>query len=345
MPLPVSVKRLAWEEAARWDAFVADHPAGTPFHLTAWGRAIAATFGHDCHYLYAERDGAVAGVLPLIHIKSRIFGSSLISVAFAVYGGPLFHDPETHQALEAEAVRLRDALGASLVEYRAIDGVSAAATTNATRYATFVRAIDPDPEVNMKAIPRKQRAMVRKAIGLGLEARLDEAFTDHYRLYSESLRNLGTPSFPARHFANLKRFYGDDCDVLTVTHQGAPVASVLSLYFRGTVLPYYGGGGALARQLAGNDFMYWALMEHARARGCTLFDFGRSKVGTGAYAFKKNWGFEPRPLHYQYLLAPGAAAPDLNPLNPKYQRMIKLWQRLPLWVANWAGPLIVRSLG
>jgi FemAB-related protein (PEP-CTERM system-associated) len=119
----------------------------------------------------------------------------------------------------------------------------------------------------------------------------------------------------------------------------------MNFYFRDEVLPYYGGGTAAARVRYGNDFMYWEVMRRAAARGYRLFDYGRSKLGTGSFAFKKNWGFVPEPLQYRFRLAPGAAIPDLNPLNPKFRLFIAAWKRLPLPVANAIGPHIVRGLG
>ena len=204
-------------------------------------------------------------------------------------------------------------------------------------YVTFRRPIDADPDKNLQAIPRKQRAVVRKGIKEGLRAEIDRDASRHYRLYSESLRNLGTPVFARGYLDRLLQAFGDDCEVLTVAHASGPVASCLSFYFRDEVLPYYGGGSQAARQLGGNDFMYWEIMERARQRGCRVFDFGRSKRGTGAFDFKRYWGFEPEPLHYEYFLVGATELPNLSPTNPKYERMIRLWRRLPLGVTQLPG--------
>ena len=213
-------------------------------------------------------------------------------------------------------------------------------------YVTFRRAIDPSLETNMKNIPRKQRAMVRKAISNGLTSVVDEDVERFYALYSESVRNLGTPVFSKRFAKALKSEFGKDCEVLIICDTaGRPVSAVMSFFFRDEVLPYYGGGGQDARHLAANDFMYWEVMRRACENGYRLFDFGRSKAGTGAYAFKKNWGFTPEPLVYEYRLYGEAELPDVNPLNPKYQRAIKIWQRLPLPIANAIGPFLAKNLG
>ena len=209
---------------------------------------------------------------------------------------------------------------------------------------TFRKTIDPDPDANLAAIPRKQRAMVRKGIKLGLEGHEESDLNGFYRAYSTSVRNLGTPVLPKRFFEALKRVFASDCEVLMVKHRGEDVAGVLSFYFRDEVLPYYGGGTASARQVAANDFMYWDLMRRAAERGLKVFDFGRSKRGTGSYAFKKHWGFEPQPLHYAYPLLRDSEMPAFNPTNPKYRAAIALWRRLPLGVANLIGPHVARDL-
>jgi FemAB-related protein (PEP-CTERM system-associated) len=332
----------------RHDAFVRERPEGTPFHLTAWGRAIARGVGQRPHYLIAERGGAIVGVLPLAHVKSPIFGQSLISNAFAVYGGPIAENDTVHAALDAAAWSLAEQLGVPALEYRSQTRLRPDWPAKAGSYVTFRRPLSTDSDANLKAIPRKQRAEVRKSLEFGLEVRIasdERARAEHFAVYAESVRNLGTPVFPRRLFDSLLEFYGPEADILTVAKDGAPIASVLSLYFRGEVLPYYGGGTPAARVLRGNEHMYWMLMEHARARGCTSFDFGRSKVGTGAFAFKKNWGFEPTPLTYEFRLAPGKSMPDVNPLNPRYRLMVDTWRRLPLWLANRLGPLLSRGLG
>jgi FemAB-related protein (PEP-CTERM system-associated) len=203
-------------------------------------------------------------------------------------------------------------------------------------------------EAILQAIPRKQRAEVRRALGMGLELRIGRSAADlahHYRVYSESVRNLGTPVFPRTLFAAMLEEWGEDADILTVAKDGKPVASVLSLYFKDCVYPYWGGGTFQARQLRANELMYFALMRHAAARGCDRFDFGRSKLGTGAYAFKKNWGFAPEPLVYASRTRDGAPPRSINPLDPKYRLKVAAWRKLPLWLANRVGPPIARGLG
>ena len=191
----------------------------------------------------------------------------------------------------------------------------------------------------------KERTMEHKGSRAGLTSEVDNDDERLLDIYDESVHNLGTPVFPRRYFRVLKEVFGDACEVLTVLSKQQPVASVLSFFYRDEVLPYYGGGTAAARGVAANDFMYWEVMRRACERGLRIFDFGRSKEGVGSYRFKKHWGFEPEPLHYEYYLVGATDIPNVNPLNPRYQLMIKTWRRLPLRVTRLIGPLLARNLG
>jgi FemAB-related protein (PEP-CTERM system-associated) len=344
----MQLKRLSRHDRAAvtaWDAFVMACPDATFFHRAGWQRILADVFRHDPYFLYAELDGQVAGVLPLAHVHSTLFGNSLVSLPFAVYGGVAAATQAVALALENEAVRLGRHLGVDHLELRNV-ALRHPDWPLQDLYVTFRREILADEEANMLAIPRKQRAMVRKGAKNGLRSEIDDGVERFFALYADNVHRHGTPALPRKYFRALRDEFGADCEVLTVVApDGRALSSVLSFYFRDEVLPYYAGDDLLARDLAANDFKYWELMRRACARGLKVFDYGRSKRGTGSYAFKKNWGFEPAPLHYEYQLYKRDAVPQNNPSNAKYKVMIETWRRLPIGVANWLGPLVVRSLG
>lgn len=333
-------------DAAAWDAFVLAEPDATFFHRIGWKHVLERAFGHRTHFLLAERDGKVEGVLPLAEIDSRLFGHSLISTPFCVYGGIIAATPEAREALDQHAQALAQDLGVGHLEYRDRDARAHPDWPGTDLYVTFRKVLDPEVEKNMLAIPRKQRAMVRKGIKNGLTSELEEGVDAFYSVFSDNVHRHGTPVLPKRFFMLLREVFGPDCEVQLVRSSGGEVISgVLSFYFRDEVLPYYAGDTLPARGLAANDFKYWELMRRACERGIRVFDYGRSKVDTGPYDFKRNWGFEPQPLHYGYKLVTARKLPENNPNNPKYQLFIQAWQRLPRPVANFLGPYIVRNLG
>jgi FemAB-related protein (PEP-CTERM system-associated) len=326
-----------------WDAFVLSHPDSSFFHRSAWRTVAKEAFGHTPHFLEVRRDGALAAVLPLVEVRSKVFGHSLISNAFCVGGGPLAVDDDALAEIIGQAADLGRKLGVDYVELRdtpKADGWIA----RGDLYAGFSRAIPADEDANMNWIPKKQRAVVRKARTMDLSVTIDTDMGDFFAVYATTMRDHGTPALPKRYFDTLARTFGADCEVLTVRKDGRPISSVLSYYFKDAVLPYYTGSRGEARGLGSNDLMYWAVMRRAVERGYGVFDFGRSKAGTGPYNFKKNWGFEPRPITHQFLTVNAAEPPNLNPTNPKYALMIAAWRKLPVPVATTISPFISRSL-
>lgn len=327
----------------RWDAFVEASPNASFFHLSGWQEVIDHCFGHPTFFMFAEQEGQITGVLPLAHVRSIFFGNTLVSLPFCVYGGIAAADEQSADALMRAATALGERLNTDFLELRHTRAIGTLPTVD--RYVTFRKPLDQDPEHNMNQIPRKQRAMIRNGAAKGLTTHFTTQTDGFFRAYAESLRNLGTPVLPRRYFTKLQQMFGDRCEVLEVRHQNRIVAGVMSFYFRGEVLPYYGGGTLQAREVHAYDFMYWELLVHALGRGCTSFDFGRSRRGTGSFRFKTHWGFEPVALPYQFQLIRAHQLPNKTPDNPRYAAYIDIWKRLPLPVTTLIGPWLARSLG
>lgn len=339
------IKILTDSEKFLWQQYVEKTPAATFFHQVEWREVIERSFGHKTYYLYAQQQGQITGILPLVHIKSPLFGNALVSNAFCVYGGVVADNVDAALALDQEACRLGEVLGVDHVEFRNRERTNIDRPYKEGMYVTFRKEMDPDVEVNLAAIPRKQRAVVRKGIKAGLISVIDNNTERLFEAYSESVRNLGTPVFPKKYFKILKEVFREQCEVISIEHEGKLIASVMNFYFRDEVLPYYGGGKAEARVLYANDFMYWEVMRRAVERGVKIFDYGRSKMGTGSYRFKKHWGFEEAPLFYEFELVKADSMPDINPLNPKYRFFIAAWKKLPLRVSQVVGPWLAKDLG
>lgn len=327
-----------------WDQFVYAHEKATFFHLSGWRQILSDYFGYECRFLYAKRGSEIVGVLPLTHFKNVLAGNALVSSPFLVYGGPVSADSEAEAALVDHAIQLAGSLA---VDYLEIRSQSALPGQWATKdlYFYFQKAIAPTAKENLAAIPRKQRAVVRKGIKLGLNATWDNDLDRFYPIFAESYRNLGTPVFSKGLFSKLYEVFKDQIWLTTINHQGEDVASVMSFLFRDEVLPYYGGGKAVARRLYANDYMYWAVLERAAEEGYRRFDYGRSKANTGSYRFKKHWGFDSRPLPYQYHLVEQSELPNLSPSNPKFALAIEAWKKIPLPLATIVGPPIAKRVG
>ncbi len=347
MSAPTHVRDFEEKDRDAWRAYVDAHKDATLFHDLRWSDAVLSAYGYVNRHLIAERAGVIAGVLPLTFVSSPLLGRSLISAAFSVGGGVLADDDDAAKALGRHALELGARLRVNYVELRggALPGGGFEAKTGV--YASFVKEMPADPDAIRNWLPRNRRAEVKKALRIDEpnenSFRTTASSRDFYRVYAPALRNLGTPVMPQKFLAALKTNFGDDVEIGLVEHHGEPVAGLFSFWFRGRVMPYYIGAGRKARDIRAYDYLYYKLMRRAVERGVRIFDFGRSKVGSTHFDTKKFWGFEPAPVVYHVGLVRAKEAPNVNPNNPKFARMIALWRRLPLPVANLIGPFVARN--
>jgi FemAB-related protein (PEP-CTERM system-associated) len=341
----LAVSRLEPSDEQAWRDFLATRPDATPFHTLEWRDAVRAGLGYDTPYLIAKAGGEVAGILPLVHVKTPLFGNNLVSTGFSVGGGVMARNGEVAEALAAAAIRLGRERKVDCLELRGEAATFDGWATKSETYAGFRAPLAATSDDRLKAIPRKKRADVRKGIKSDLTIDTDAPVTVFHDLYARNLHALGTPILPLKWYAALKSAFGDACEVSTVNGPDGPVVSLMTFWWGDTVYPYYVGALAEARKLHAFDHVYWELMERAGERGIATFDFGRSKYGTGSFDYKKYWGFEPQALHYQYHLIGASKMPDVNPNNPKYARFVSTWQKLPFGVTKRVGPFLARQLG
>ncbi|OHE74978.1 MAG: hypothetical protein A2107_02830, partial [Verrucomicrobia bacterium GWF2_62_7] len=288
-------------DEAGWDDFVRRHPLGTPLHLTAWWRVCERTFHYRNESLMAWRDGKIEAVLPLFYVNNPLLGRILLSSPFAVYGGILAENEEAASAMRTHVERLGHDLKVQYIELRNWHHSQCGGWAKLSRYVTFLKDMESDGDAILSALPRETRRMTRRAIENGFEIRFTRELDQFDPLYAANLRKLGTPAFPASYFRTLLDAY-PQADVMELRLGEKVVAAVLSLYHGETVLPYYGASDPDHNRANPNNMMYFGLMKEARARGLNKFDFGRSKIGSGAHLFKSHWGMVERELPYEVLL-------------------------------------------
>lgn len=331
-----------------WDAFVMSHPQGSTFHLMSWQRLIHSTFGHEPRHIVARnsRSGDIVGVLPLFLVRSLIFGRILTSTPQAAYGGILASSESVAQTILQHAREMAQKLGVQFLELRNFGNeVCDGRLLRKDLYVTFRQELQSDPEANLLSIPRKTRAEIREGIRKGLEFRAGEiGSNEFFNVYSRNLRDLGTPVFTSQLFANGLREFGPNCKIFSVHWKGNLVAAVWTLFYKDEVVPYFGGSLREYNHLAVNSYMYGMLMKYAAENGYRIFDFGRSKKGTGSFDFKKRWGMTMTDLPYQYALVRTRSMPDTSPLNPRFSLGIEAWRRLPLPLTRLVGPMIAKHL-
>jgi FemAB-related protein (PEP-CTERM system-associated) len=352
-PEPLVVETLRPPFEAKWDRYVRQTPGATFFHQLGWRWLVERTFGHRAHYLLARRGERITGVLPMFELKSRLFGHSLVSIPFAIGGGIVSgdgaDDPESEQLLLDQARRLADDRGVDYLELRSEKPVADDDLLTKDLYVTFRADLGEGAEGEealLKRMDRKRRQMMTYVSKAGFEHRVAgiEELPLFYDLFCQSMRHHGTPVYPRLFLREILDRHPADTNLFFVHHEGRPVAGVLNLMWHDVIMPFYAGADRNRRPRGVDDYLYLSIMRWGREHGFRTFDFGRSKRGTGAHAFKARWGMEEVPLAYQYHLVKARELPNVSPANPKYQALIKVWQRLPLPVTRLVGPRIIRSI-
>jgi FemAB-related protein (PEP-CTERM system-associated) len=330
---------------AAWNRYVASHPSATSYHRYEWLTVIQESFGHDAIPMAAFAESGMVGILPLVEINSWLFGHFLVSLPFVNYGGVLADSPGIEAALWARAVELAQAKGARYVEARHCS-VHPFIAHRKHHKATLVLDLAPSVEAQWKSFDSKLRNQIRKAELAGLTARIG-GVTDlpaFYDIFARNMRDLGTPVYGPRFFAEILHRFPESARVVLVHRATVPVAAAIAIASGETLQVPWAGSRREARALCPNMRLYWELIQHAIKAGFRRFDFGRSTPDSGPYKFKQQWGAMPVPLYWEYWTRDGQAVPDLSPLNPKYQHAIRLWKCLPLSLTNRLGPYLVRNI-
>ncbi len=330
----------------RWDAYVAASPHAHGYHLSAWKRIVEASFGHRTCYLMSEdQSGRVNGVLPLVRLRSRMFGDFLVSVPYVNYGGPCADDEATVRELLTEAVRFAAAEGVHHLEVRMETPDDFGLRVRSAKVSMRLPLL-PSPEDLLKAFPSKLRSQIKRSQQEGMTVRIgrEEELDAFYRVFAINMRDLGTPVYGKSFFRSILNELPDSTWICTVYFGGEPVAAGFLVGFRNTIEIPWASSQRRYNKLSPNMLLYWSALKFACERGFAVFDFGRSSPDSGPYRFKAQWGATPVALNWHYWLPKDGPLPELTPQNPRYQLAVRMWQHLPVALTRVIGPSIVRNL-
>jgi FemAB-related protein (PEP-CTERM system-associated) len=327
-----------------WDRFVHASPAGTFFHLSGWKNVVEKVLGHRPYYLLARRGREISGVFPISCVRNKLFGDCLVSSPLAVYGGICASDEDSYQSLLKAGSELADRLGVRYLEMR--NRAELYPTTLPLRdlYVTFVQDLTPGPDRLFKQLSWNTRHKLKKCLKSSLEWSEDVALPEFYEVYARNVHRLGTPVFSQNLFVQLQKTFPGCCRLFGVRKAGRLIAGVLCFYFKDQVLPYYAGSLDEFFKEYPNNFMYWKLIAQSCNEGYRCFDFGRSKRGTGSFAFKSGWSMQMIDLPYRYHLVRAKEVPHLSPIDSKFRLPVSMWQKLPFPITKVLGPRVIKLI-
>lgn len=343
-PDTLTVKPLA-NEQDEWNAYISGNPAASIYHRAEWRDLIEKTFGHQCHYLTArDADYKIVGVLPLVHLKSRLFGDFMVSMPYFNYGGAIAdHEFIEHRLMDAANQHARS-LGVSHVEYR--DDIPHNGFPVKTEKVNMILSLPASYDLMWDQFSSKLRSQIRRP--QRENTRVEIGGTDFldifYSVFSRNMRDLGTPVYSKKFFFHILETFPENSKIIAATIKGRPAAAGFLLgYGEKMEIPW----ASTIREyntLSINMLLYWESLKYAVDNNYRQFDFGRSSRESGTFRFKQQWGAVPKQSYWHYWMNKGSELPAINPGNPKYALMIRLWRRLPIGLTRWLGPLIVRNI-
>jgi FemAB-related protein (PEP-CTERM system-associated) len=322
-------------KAGRWNEF------------SCWLRALADGLGHKVHCLEAVADGRICGLLPLAHVSSPLFGQFLVSLPYVNTAGVVADQAEVGHRLIDRAVELADALDVRYLELRHEEPWEHPALNQQLTTKVHMRLPLPgSPDELRKQLKSKVRNQVVNAEKKELSVRWGrhQLLDDFYRVFSHNMRDLGTPVYPRRLFSYILEHFPEAAELCTVYAGTRPIAAALLIH--GSIGVTQVPSASSLRQFNhtnANMLMYWHLLRRAVERGQHTFDFGRSTIDSNTFRFKKQWGADPMPAVWQYYVRRGTAG-DMRPEHSRYQRLIRIWQKLPVGLTRLIGPPIARAI-
>lgn len=330
--------------AAEWDAFVAQHPGGTPFHRYAWRDILAQVHRHETLWFAArETDGTLLGILPLARVKTPLFGHYLVSMPFVSYGGPL-GTPDAERALTRAAADAAARDGATLLELRSRAQIATELPVSHRKITVLLDLPRNGPEAAWGKLPSKLRSQVRRPQKEGVEVRFGpDQVEPFFQVFAHHMRDLGTPTQPLRLFEQLRDRLGDAVWFGAAWLGGVPIAGGAGFRWRDEFEITWASSLREYNKLAPNMLLYWAFIERAAQDGARVFNFGRCTPGGGTHRFKQQWGTRDEPLWW-YWQARHEKAATPSPDDERYAWGPRLWRRLPVGVATALGPRIVRGI-
>lgn len=331
----------------KWDNYVIDSRRASCYHLTGWKKVIEESFGHQTFYLLSEdQGGKVTGVLPMVHLKSLLFGSFMVSLPYFNYGGICAENEESYSSLLKEASYLAKEEECRHIEFRETKPVDNGLSKKESKVSMML-SLPQSAEALWGALGSKLRSQVKRPEKEGMYPQIgrEEELDTFYEVFSENMRDLGTPVYAKTFFLNILRAFPSTSWICSVyTKEGKAVASGFLVGFKDVLEIPWASSLRAYNNYGPNMLLYWTALKFACDSGFTRFDFGRSTPHEGTYRFKEQWGAKPHPLYWYYWMQSGEAMPELNPHNPKFTLAINVWKRLPVGLTQLIGPAIVKNL-
>jgi len=342
----MSIFELKDSNNDRWNRFVEHHSAGKIYHLHEWRELIHKLFGHESYYLLSEdNSGGITGILPIIRLKSRLFGDYMVSMPYVNYGSAIGNSGTTEHSLMDYASKLGEKLGVQHIEFRDIYEREQTRPTRIDKVA-MILDLPEEEEALWKSLGSKMRAQIKRPLRENPQVNHGhiELLNDFYSVFSTNMRDLGTPVYPKSFFKTILETFPKNCHLIIIRLNNRPVCGGFLISYKQTTEIPWASSLREVNPFGMNMLLYWEAIKYSIQQGFSHFDFGRSTIDSGTYRFKKQWGAQMKQLYWHYWLGDGQEIPQLSPSNAKYKFAIAAWKKMPVFMTTLIGPGIVKNL-
>lgn len=340
----ISIALLSDEHDA-WNRYIESNPAASLYHHAKWKDLIHNVFGHECYYFYASNsNGEIIGILPLVRLKSRLFGDFMVSMPYFNSGGAVANNLSIEQKLIQAANNHAEKIGTNHIEYR--DDIARDGLPVRTEKVNMILSLPSTQKALWNTFTSKLRSQIRRSQREETQVKIGgaECLEDFYTVFAQNMRDLGTPVYGMSFFRKILEEFAQHSKIIVVRKGKRPVAAAFLLGYKDTLEIPWASTIKSVNHLSINMLLYWEVLKFAIESQYRYFDFGRSSKNSGTFRFKQQWGAKPKQMYWHYWLPKDIKLPELNPANPKFALAINAWKRLPISITKWLGPYIVRNL-
>jgi FemAB-related protein (PEP-CTERM system-associated) len=340
----ISIELLSADKNEAWNYYVESNPAASIYHRAEWKDLIHNVFGHDGYYFYAHHNGEITGVLPLVRLKSWLFGDFMVSMPYFNSGGAIANNLSIEQKLMQAANNHAENLDIEHIEYR--DDIVREGLPVRTEKVNMILSLPDTHQKLWNTFTSKLRSQIRRPQREKTQVTFGgkECLDDFYTVFARNMRDLGTPVYGKSFFNKILQKFAEHSKIVVVRMEEKPVAAAFLLGYNNTLEIPWASTIKDVNHLSMNMLLYWEVLKFAIENQYRYFDFGRSSKASGTFRFKQQWGAKPKQLYWHYWLSGNAELPELNPNNPKFALAINIWKRLPIKITKLLGPIIVRNL-
>jgi len=352
----VPVYQIAPLRDLRWENLLSRNSCASVFHTTGWLEALRRTYGYEpIVYTTSPPGSELRNGVVFCQVESWLTGRRLVSLPFSDHCESLVDNPQELPLILGALQEGRERPQAwDYVEIRPLCHREIKTSFHESTYDYALHRLDLSPSLSQlfgnlhkDSTQRKIRRAERE--GLRYEDGRSEALlSSFYRLLILTRRRRGVPPQPLLWFRNLIDCLGEGLHIRVAFQGSRPIAAILTLRYKNTLVYKYGCSDAQFHNLGGMQLLLWRSIEEAKSTGLRTFDLGRSDCdNAGLILFKERWGAIRSSLIYSRYTISAESRDNYKPREAQWKLRIakRLLSHASGKLLSMAGDALYKHIG